>query len=36
MFIFLQFVQIAAKSLVDFVIFYQIAQIHLELMLFHY
>jgi len=34
MFIFLQFVQIAAKSLIDFVIFYQIAQTHLELMLF--
>jgi len=34
MFIFLQFVQIAANSLVDFVIFYQIAQTHLELMLF--
>jgi len=34
MFIFLQFVQIAAKSLIDFVLFYQIAQTHLELMLF--
>jgi len=36
MFIFLQFLQIAAKSLIDFVLFYQIAQtrLHLELMLF--
>jgi len=34
MFIFLQFFQIAAKSLIDFVLFYQIAQTHLELMLF--
>jgi len=34
MFIFLQFLQIAAKSLIDFVLFYQIAQTHLELMLF--
>jgi len=34
MFIFLQFLQIAAKSLIDFVLDYQIAQTHLELMLF--
>ena len=34
MFIFLHFLQKAAKSLIDFVLFYQIAQTHLELMLF--
>jgi len=34
MFIFLHFFQIAAKSLIDFVLFYQIAQTHLELMLY--
>jgi len=34
MFIFLKSLQIAAKSLIDFVLFYQIAQTHLELMLF--
>jgi len=33
-YIFLQFLQIAAKSLIDFVLFYEIAQTHLELMLF--
>jgi len=33
-YIFLQFFQIAAKSLIDFVLLYQIAQTHLELMLF--
>jgi len=34
MFLFLHFFKIAAKSLIDFVLFYQIAQTHLELMLF--
>jgi len=35
MFICLQFVQIAAKRLIDFVLFYQIAQTHLELLPFY-